>query len=585
MYGGDLRRRKEGRTANRTYLILALTLAVAQTRAWFTETASISTSGVQGNGASTYSSVSADGRLVAFQSSAWNLVADDTNGAIDVFVRDVWTGTTERVSVSSEGAQANGACDYSAISADGRYVAFRSSASNLVPGDTNGARDIFVRDRLLGTTERVSVSITGAQSNGDSELPAISADGRVIGFDSSATNLIADDTNDRQDVFIHDRLTGTTERVSLTEAGAQANRGSMHASISADGHFVAFHSYATNLVPDDTNDVVDVFVRDRVLGTTERVSVSSEGVQGNRDSLNPSMSADGAIVAFQSDAWTLADGDTNGVQDVFVRDRTSQTTQPVSVSTVGGQGNGGSLGAAVSGDGRFVAFASTASNLVAGDDNGYRDVFLHDRLHGTTQILTTSPTKSPGNHDSAGPAVNSDGRSVSFESLASNLVEEDTNGQPDVFVTTVGAGEEILISGSLRFMHLSAQAQIPSSVEMRVALDAGSPYYQMVALGPTGAYSLTVPAGTMVCTLSVQHTHWLRRTVVVDTSGGEVQNVELALPNGDAVPDNSVDLLDLNRILNAFGRQDALADLDEDGVVGISDLNIVLLGFGIHGDS
>ncbi|MEP0766206.1 MAG: PD40 domain-containing protein [Fimbriimonadia bacterium] len=568
----------------RAFLLVALAASAAQSQAWVTERVSISYAGTEGNGASTYASVSGDGRFVAFHSSAWNLVPDDTNGTTDVFVRNTVAGTTERISVSSTGTQANGLCNYPAISADGRYVAFRSSASNLVSGDTNGIRDIFVRDRLLGTTERVSLSSAGAQANGDSDFPAISSDGRYVAFESAATNLVTNDTNDRLDVFVHDRLTGATERVSLTSAGSQGNRGSMRASISADGRFVAFHSYATNLVPDDTNGAIDVFVRDRLNGTTERVSVSSGGVQGNGDSMNAAISADGSTVAFQSDAWTLTNGDTNAVQDVFVRDRLSGTTHLVSVSSLGAQGNGGSLGASVSGDGRFVAFHSAASNLVPGDDNAHQDVFLYDRSNGTTQMLTTSPDGLPGNHDSKAPALSGDGRSVVFESLASNLVEDDTNGQWDVFITRADGAPEITISGTVRFMHLSGQAPIPPSVEIRVALDGGSPYYQLISLGPTGTFALTVPAGTQTCTLSVKHTHWLRRTVPVDTSIGNVQNVEMVLPNGDANPDNGVDLLDLNRILNLFGRQDALADLDEDGVVGISDLNIVLVGFGTHGD-
>ncbi|GMV36687.1 MAG: hypothetical protein AMXMBFR61_11950 [Fimbriimonadales bacterium] len=557
---------------------------MAYPQPWVTERASVSSSGVEGNGPSAYASVSGDGRFIAFHSSAWNLVPDDTNGKSDVFVRDTVAGTTERVSVSSSGVQASGACDYPAISADGRYVAFRSSASNLVAGDSNGLRDIFVRDRLLGTTERVSVSSAGAQANGDSDFPTISSDGRYVAFDSAATNLVTGDTNDRHDVYVRDRLTGTTERISVRSDGWQANRGSMRPSISADGRFVAFHSYATNLVSDDTNSAVDVFVRDRLLGTTERASVSSSGVEGNRDSLNASISADGSTVVFQSDAWTLTEGDTNGVQDVFVRERVTGTTHLASVSSSAEQGNSGSLAASVSGDGRYVAFASTASNLAPGDDNARQDVFLHDRANGTTRLLTASSAGLPGNDDSAAPAVSVNGRTVVFESLASNLVENDTNGQSDVFVTRTDGTPEVVISGTVRFMHLSPQAPIPSPVEMRVALDGGSPSYQMVSLSPSGSFSLTVPAGTMTCTLSAKHTHWLRRTVTVDTSGGDVQNVEMVLPNGDANPDNGVDLLDLNRILNLFGRQDALADVDEDGVEGISDLNIVLVGFGDHGD-
>ncbi len=181
-------------------------------------------------------------------------------------------GVTERVSVSSAGSEGNQQSERSAVSADGRFVAFVSLADNLVPGDTNNEADIFVHDRLTGTTERVSVSSREEQANGDSSFlgffqkPAISADGRFVAFASTATNLVAHDTNNAEDIFVRDRLNGTTERVSLTGSGGQANADSSFASISADGQFVAFGSFADNLVAGDTNFTSDVFVRDRLNG-------------------------------------------------------------------------------------------------------------------------------------------------------------------------------------------------------------------------------------------------------------------------------------------------------------------------------
>ena len=222
--------------------------------------------------------ISADGRFVAFDSFASNLVAGDTNGVVDVFVRDRVAGATERVSVSSSGAQANGSVS-AAMSADGRFVAF---SSDLVAGDTlEDLDDVFVRDRVAGTTKRVSVSSTGAQANDSSKSPAISADGRFVVFGSGASNLVAGDTNGAYDVFVRDRVAGTTERVSLTSTGAQVNHGSNvgAGAISADGRFVVFDSTASNLVAGDTNGAMDVFVRDRVARTTERVSVSSAGAE------------------------------------------------------------------------------------------------------------------------------------------------------------------------------------------------------------------------------------------------------------------------------------------------------------------
>jgi Tol biopolymer transport system component len=239
------------------------------------------------------------------------LVAGDNHGIPDVFVHDRQTGATERVSLDSTGTQANGWSTYSAISADGRSVAFRSSASNLVVDDTNDLDDIFVHDRQTGATERVSVDSTGAQANDYSLVPAISADGRYVAFASFASNLVAGDNNGILDVFVNDRQTGATERVSVDSTGAQANGWSDYTAISADGRYVAFGSIANNLVAGDTNGPIDIFVHDRQTRATERVSVDSTGAQANDYSVDPAISADGRSVAFGSIASNLVAGDTN----------------------------------------------------------------------------------------------------------------------------------------------------------------------------------------------------------------------------------------------------------------------------------
>src|SRR5207245_298074 len=229
----------------------------------------------EGNGASTGVALSADGRFVAFTSVATNLVAGDANGVSDVFVHDRQAGTTERVSVDSAGSEGNGASTGVALSADGRFVAFTSVATNLVAGDTNGAADVFVHDRQTGTTERGSVDSAGSEGNGASTGVALSADGRFVAFTSAATNLVAGDTNGVTDVFVHDRQTGTTERVSVDSAGIEGNGASAGVALSADGRFVAFTSVATNLVAGDTNGAADVFVHDR--GTTDTTPPTAPG--------------------------------------------------------------------------------------------------------------------------------------------------------------------------------------------------------------------------------------------------------------------------------------------------------------------
>jgi Tol biopolymer transport system component len=304
------------------------------------ERVSVDSGGIQGNSNSGGSSINVDGRFVAFASLASNLVPDDTNGGYDIFVHDRDTGVTERVSVDSAGIEGNGYSTLSpSISMDGRYVAFWSSSSNLVPDDTNGQTDIFMHDRDTGETERVSVDSEGIQGNKYSDQLSISADGRYVAFHSLASNLVSDDTNARHDVFVHDRDTGVTERMSVDSAGIQGNSDSISPSISADGRFFAFTSGASNLVPGDTNDLYDVFVHDRVAGVTERVSVDSAGIQGNSRSFGSSISADGRFITFGSSASNLVLDDTNGSDDVFVHDRNTGVTERVSVDSEGIQGN------------------------------------------------------------------------------------------------------------------------------------------------------------------------------------------------------------------------------------------------------
>jgi Tol biopolymer transport system component len=333
---------------------------------------------------------------------------------------------TIRVPVGRGGQQANGDSLMPAISADGRFVAFTSDASNLVAGDTNGATDVFVRDRVAQLTRRVSVGPGGQQANdGSFAAPTISAHGRFVAFTSGASNLVAGDTNQLLDVFVRDRLAQVTRRISVGPGGQQANNESLDPAISANGRFVTFSSYASNLVAGDTNNASDVFVRDRKAQVTRRVSVGPGGQQANGRSIFAGISADGRFVAFQSGASNLVAGDTNGNGDVFVRDRVAQVTR-----RVGPAGRS----AAISAHGRFVAFASYASNLVPGDTNGSFDVFVRDRVAQVTRRVSVGPGGQQANRLSYAPAISAGGRFVAFQSLASNLVPGDTNNTDDVFV-------------------------------------------------------------------------------------------------------------------------------------------------------
>jgi Tol biopolymer transport system component len=411
-----------------------------------------STSGKQANLYTYAAAISAHGRYVVMNSDATNLVPHDTNKRKDVFVRDRLTGKTIRVSVSSSGAQAKatahpfGGSHAWAISSDGRYVVFVSDAPNLVAHDTNRATDVFVHDRITGRTTRASVSSRGRQASGGSDSPALSADGRYVAFVSSATNLVRGDTNRQGDVFVHDRRTGKTVRVSVSSAGRQAaNFPSEEPALSADGRYVAFATAASNLVPHDTNGLEDIFVRDRRTGKTTRVSVTSReqqatGASTHTGSNAPLISGDGRYVAFHSDASNLVPGDTNRVFDIFVRDRLAGETSRVSVSSAGAQANAETLGwGSISADGRYVFFGSMASNLVADDTNDTEDAFIRDRVAQTTILVSRSRGGQVGNGPSGPPGgLSADNRYLVFGSWASNLVANDHSPGPDVFVRDFG---------------------------------------------------------------------------------------------------------------------------------------------------
>ncbi|MEG4489099.1 calcium-binding protein [Microcoleus sp. D2_18a_B4] len=405
---------------------------------------SVDSAGNLGNSGSYNPSISADGRFVAFSSLASNIVPGDTNNTYDIFVRDRLTNTTTRVSVDSAGNQADRNSDGASISPDGRFVAFNSDASNLVPGDTNNTFDIFVRDRLTNTTTRVSVDSAGNQGNSRSTSPSISADGRFVAFDSGASNIVPGDTNNSFDIFVRDRLTNTTTLVSVDSAGNQGNSGSGTPSISADGRFVAFSSVASNLVPGDTNDDTDIFVRDRLTNTTTRLSVDSAGNQGNGNSYNPSISADGRFVAFSSVASNIVPGDTNNRFDIFVRDRLTNTTTGLSVDSAGNPGNLQSGSPSISADGRFVAFTSEVSNLVPGDTNINRDIFVRDTLTNTTTRVSVDSAGNQADRNSDGASISADGRFVAFSSFASNIVPGDTNNTDDIFVVDTSSTPKVI---------------------------------------------------------------------------------------------------------------------------------------------
>lgn len=404
-----------------------------------TTRASVRSDGLGASSHSATAGISADGRFVGFVSLAEDLDGP-VNGQQDAFVHDRWTGETRLVSVAFGGVGADGASYSPLFSADGRFVAYRSDATNLVPGDGNGASDVFVLDRLQGTTERVSVDASGGDADAWSYYQTISADGRFVCFQSEASDLVAGDVNGTFDIFVRDRIADSTELVSVDSLGSVTGRFqfSVEPAISSDGSCVVFASVDEALAAGASNGVSDVFLRDRSAGTTEVVSIGLGGAPANGASSLPAVSTDGRFVAFVSEATNLVPGDVNGARDVFVRDRLTGTTELVSVAS---DGTRASLDSwlyyshpTLSDDGRYVVFESYAPELVPNDGNGWSDIFLRDRTAGTTTIVSVSSSGGQVHQGALRATLSADGSVIAFESTDGHLVSGDVNAASDVFV-------------------------------------------------------------------------------------------------------------------------------------------------------
>ncbi len=461
--------------------------------AWADTTAmvSLSVSGTQGNEGSalngfngdwTRPSTSRDGTQVAFVSTANNLIGAgaDTNGVMDVFVRDRRQNTTIRASVwairnNTTVIQGNRDSNGPSISADGRFVAFASQSTNWVAGAW-GQQNIFLYDRDADgngkfdepggvATSLVDIGIDGLPANLISSSAAVSAFGEYVSFSSRGTNLVPSDTNGAPDCFVRTMSTGQVEMVSVAEDGTHDGF-STYSSLSDDGRFVAFQT-GDRLLPEDVNDEYDIYVRDRLLGTLSLISVSSGGILGNGSSCSPYISGNGRFVVFYSTADNLVPGDTNLCADVFIHDRDTDAdgifdepgtikTVRVSVTSAGAQGTFASISEpTVSSDGRFVAFESIADLTGNGGYGGPYHVYLHDRdadndgimdEPGAIQItqVDKSSTGVNSNGQSSGSSISADGKVIAFQSLATNLVT-DPNGFSDVFVR-LRAGIAIVVA-------------------------------------------------------------------------------------------------------------------------------------------
>jgi Tol biopolymer transport system component len=417
---------------------MCATSPLARTQSTCTTTCvSVTPAGLAGNFHSGQATFTPDAHWIFYISGATDLVVPDTNGMVwDVFRRDRASGATSIVMTSSSGAQPNDDCFIPKVSADGRYVACLSLGSNLVAGDTNGSYDVFVRDLVTGVTQRATLTSTGQEIPGYVLTYDFSANGRFVAFTSSDPGIVPGDNNDVFDVFVRDLAVGTTERVSLGVGGVEANGHSFEfVCISGDGRFVLFTSEATNLAIGDNNSRPDLFLRDRALGTTQLIDKTPAGVAGDRGVASCWMTPDARFIVFLSDSDDLVAGDLNLNTDVFLLDRAIGTMEIASLGNGGAQGNSNPWDAVVSSDGRFVAFSSNATNLVAFDLNGSTgDVFLRDRILGTTVLASVSSSGEQANLGSNEPVFSGDGRFLLFGSDSNNLAANDTNAFGDVYL-------------------------------------------------------------------------------------------------------------------------------------------------------
>jgi len=413
------------------------------------------------------------------------------------------------------------------LSGNGRYVAFATPQA-LTGADANVASDIYVRDLQNGGALSLVSGTAGAPLTGASSGPSISTDGSLVAFQyaASGTALV--------DIMVKNTTTGTLSNVSSNAAGADANGHSYNAVLSGDGHYVAYLSKATNLVATDTNGHDDVFVKNLQTGDVQNISTTAAGLQANADSKEIAISNDGHYVAFTSYADNLAAGD-NSYADIFLKDTTNGALLRVSTDSFGNAANGNSDHAAFSADGRYVVFASDASNLVAGDTNGTRDIFRKDLLTGHTDRVSTNADGWQVTGDSSNASISSDGRYVAFSSTAA-FTAGDTDGKTDIFIKDMQTGavarlsqsggadnynyleSGALANDSLSVLYTNYQYTVSKAVEARnlVQVQVGSGF------GDTAAQTLTGTAGadTINANQGADHITGLGGNDVIDGGGG-----------------------------------------------------------------
>jgi Ca2+-binding RTX toxin-like protein len=550
----------------------------------------VSSNGEQANKSVLSPQMSADRRYVLFDSEATNLVPGDTNDARDIFRKDLVTGVVSRVSVGSKNEQGLSFSTDAHMSDDGRHVVFASWASNFVPNDGNNLYDVFHKDMLTGKITLVSAGIDGNAADGSSSGAHISADGRYVLFSSDANDLVPGDANNAADIFCRDLHNGTISLVSTNSAGAQANNGSFAAKMSANGRYVVFMSSASNLVPDDKNGKADIFRKDLQTGKIIRVSTRSDGEEANSDDLylDSHVSSDGRYVVFVSHATNLVPGDTNNVSDIFLKDLQTGMITLASTSSDGKQANSYSSNAQVSDDGRYVVFTSKANNLVSGDTNGEPDIFCKDMVTGVVTRLSTAAAGQQGSSSSDAPQMSPDGRYVAFSSHADNLVSGDGNGVTDIFLVDRFYQEHAGAIIQSRFVETTlsvgnaSQASIVwgDGTSSTVAPANGQAHFSH-AYASAGSKAATVSLVEGALTWSVAHTidtnsgTMVRNTAVADTLTGSSGRDTLV---GDGTADVLIGLGGNDRLVSGSGNDRLSGGTGKDTLYGGKGRDVFVFG-------
>ncbi|MFC1549279.1 TolB family protein [Nitrospirota bacterium] len=393
-----------------------------------------SVDGTQGNMGAFNADISTSGRYVVFDSRSYALVEGDTNDDYDVFVCDMHTGTVKLISNAADGTEGESTGEYPSISGDGRYVAFHSTSENIVAGDNNVSPDVFLRDLMTDTVTLLSINAAdSSQGDSTSENPTISTDGKFVAFESQAQNLIpGQPTNGNKHILLRNVLSGEITMVSNSATGDEGDVGSYEPALSGNGRYVAFYSEATNLVSVDSGGFADIFLKDMQTGAIKLISNAADGTQGDGHSQYPAISDDGRYVAFVSTATNLVPGDSNGQPDVFLRDLQADTIKLISNSSDGTPSGNYSYQPSISADGRYVTFGSSGE-LITGDNNSCDDIYLRDTLTDEVTLLSVNASGVQASDYSYIPIISGNGKYVVFESDAENLVETDSNGNSDIF--------------------------------------------------------------------------------------------------------------------------------------------------------